>query len=138
MADINIEDITNGEQTGIFDKLMSAVNTQIENQYLENRITSSDYASVYLGSLQAVLGQSIQYGLQEKLTESQIAGIEAENLLKAKQLELVEEQIKNSYTERVLKDKQIAKLGLDNVMKNAETSKVSDSNFVYSPKYEEL
>lgn len=122
MADINLDDITNSQGTGVFDKLMEAVSNQIESQYLNNRITGSDYANVYLGGMQAVLQQSMQYVLQEQLTEAQIGDVEASIALK--------------YTDRVLKDKQAAKLGLDNVMKNSEASRTSDPTFVYTPNYE--
>jgi hypothetical protein len=202
MADIQLDDITNATSTGVFDKLMEAVSKEIESQYLNNRITGSDYANVYLGGMQAVLQQSMQYVLQEQLTEAQIEGVLADNLLKAKQLEIAEqellaksyevstllvdqhntnlaqqellateeeakqyevdnllpeqltklqeeidllqtqdllqnEQIKVAYADRVTKDKQAAKLGLDNVMKTSEASKDLDSNFVYSPRYED-
>jgi len=123
MAEILITDITNVDGTGIFDKLMDAVNKQIETQYLNNRITGSDFANVYLSSLQAVLQQSIQFTLQQQLTEAQIDDTNASIALK--------------YTEQVLKDKQAAKLGLDNVMKQSESSKDSDPDFIYTPRYED-
>lgn len=123
MAQILITDITNVDGTGIFDKLMDAVNKQIETQYLNNRITGSDFANVYLSSLQAVLQQSIQFTLQQQLTEAQIADTNASIALK--------------YTEQVLKDKQAAKLGLDNVMKQSESNKDSNPDFVYTPRYED-
>lgn len=88
MADINVDDITNSGGTGVFDKLMESINSQIETQYLNNRITGADYANVYLGSVQAALSQSIQFTLQEQLTEAQVEGVLADNVLKAKQLEL--------------------------------------------------
>ena len=137
MADINVDDITNSGGTGVFDKLMESINTQIETQYLSNRITGSDYATVYLGSLQAALSQSIQFALQEELTEAQVEGVLADNNLKTKQLEIAEEQLKTAYADRVLKDKQAAKLGLDNVMKTSEVSRDADSDFVYTPRYED-
>ena len=141
MADINVDDITNSGGTGVFDKLMESINSQIETQYLSNRITGSDYATVYLGSLQAALTQSIQFTMQEELTEAQIEGVIADNALKAKQQLLVDAQIKAAYADRVLKDKQAAKLGLDTVMKRSEDAKKtaldSDNSFVYTPNYEE-
>lgn len=165
MADIQLDSITNASGTGVFDKLMEAVNTQIESQYLNNRITGSDYANVYLGGMQAVLQQSMQYVLQEQLTEAQIDDVVAGTALKNKQAEIAEverlakqyevdnilpEQLAKVqeeidllqsqdlavYTDRVLKDKQAAKLGLDNVMKNAEAARVADPSVVYTPKYE--
>lgn len=86
MATIDIENVTNSDETGIFDKLMQSINNNIEKQYLNNRITGSDYATVYLSSLQSALSQSIQFSLQEDIVEAQIAGIEADNALKADQL----------------------------------------------------
>ena len=119
-ADILLTDITNGSLdtnndwtgTGVFDVLMSAVNKNIESQYMKNRITGSDYATVYLGSIQAVLQQSIEYTLREKL---------------------VTEQISSVYTDRVYKDKQTAMLGMDGVMKTQNA--ITDPAHVYVPKY---
>jgi len=88
MADIQLDSVTNSGGTGVFDKLMQAVNAQIESQYLNNRITGSDYANVYLGSMQAVLQQSMQFVMSEQLTEAQIEGILADNLVKAEDVKL--------------------------------------------------
>lgn len=195
MADIQLDSITNASGTGVFDKLMEAVNAQIESQYLNNRITGSDYANVYLGGMQAVLQQSMQFVLQEQLTEVQIDDVVAGTAIKEKQLEvaeverqakayevstllpdqhntnvaqqtllateeeakqyevdnllpeqlikvqeeidLLQSQDRALYTDRVLKDKQAAKLGLDNVMKNAEATRAADPTAVYTPNYEE-
>jgi hypothetical protein len=128
LNDINVEVITNTDGTGVFDKLMEAVNSNINLQFTENRINSSDYANVYLGSLQAVLAQSIQFVLQEQLSEAQISAILKDNLIK-------DEQLESAYTDRVLKDKQVAKLGLDNVLKNSEAARDADPDFVYTPNY---
>lgn len=136
-TDIILTDITNGTLdinndwtgTGIFDVLMSAVNKNIESQYMKNRITGSDYATVYLGSIQAVLQQSMEYALREKLVEAQI-----DNAIK--DTEFKTEQVKLLYTERVGKDKEVASMGLDNVVKLRETSRVTDATYVYQPAYE--
>lgn len=97
MATINIDNVTNETESGIFDKLMKSINSNIEKQYLNNRITGSDYATVYLGSMQAALSQSIQFSLQEDLVEAQVAGVLADNALKADQLltSAVERDIKS-------------------------------------------
>ena len=117
MIDINIEDVTNGNGTGTFDILMASMNLHIKSQYDANRITGTDYATVYLGSMQAALAQSVQFALQQEVSN---------------------EQAKTAYTDRVLKDKQVAKLGLDNVMKQSETARDADPSFVYTPNYEEV
>jgi hypothetical protein len=128
LNDISVDAITNELGTGVFDKLMEAVSKNILVQYNDSRITNSDYASVYLGSLQAVLTQSMQFVLQEQLMEVQVATA-------VKQLEVAEEQLLLAYTQRLLADKQAAQLGLDNVMKNSEESRNADANFVYVPNY---
>ena len=131
-TDIVITDVTNGDLdinndwvgTGVFDVLMNAVNKNIDGQYIKGRITGSDYANVYLGAMQAVLAQSVDYVMKEKVTESQIDNMAEDTKLK--------------YVERVIKDKQSATMGMDNIMKLREASKVSDANYVYIPAYEEV
>jgi len=76
---ISLTDLTNGtltstnewSGTGIFDKLIEAVNKNIEGQYNLGRIGGPDYANVYLGSMQSVIAESVQYILQEKQVEAQ-------------------------------------------------------------------
>jgi len=61
MTDIAITNLTNSTDTvagtGVFDLLITAVERQINAQYDAGRITGTDYATVYLGGLQAVLQQ---------------------------------------------------------------------------------
>jgi hypothetical protein len=90
LNDISVDTVTNSDCTGIFDKLMEAVNKNILIQYNDSRIDSGDYANVYLGSLQAVLSQSIQFALQEQLIEAQVAAAITDNALKVKQLEIAD------------------------------------------------
>ena len=152
MATIDLYQVTNAEGDGIFDELMKAVNSQIETQYLNNRITGTDYANVYLSSLQSVLSQSIDFYLRSELTEVQIDTALVDKQIKEFQLnsllpeeltkvqeeiDLLQEQAKGAFADRVVKDKQAAKLGLDNVMKQSEAAKAVDSGFVYSPRYDE-
>ncbi len=137
MTDIAVEDITNGSVvgdvwtgTGVFDKLLAAVNKNIELQYTLGRIKGSDYANVYLGGMQSVLQQSIEYVLREKLIAAQVDDI-------IKGIEVKDEQKKLTYTERVIKDKEAAVLGLDNVIKLREASR-ANGTYVYVPAYEEI
>lgn len=159
MVDIQLTDITTGtvEGTGVFDKLMKAVKEHIKEEYENGRIKGPDYAQVYLGALQGVLGQSVEYVLREKLTEAQADGLKKEAelkeyellnikpkelellekdlLLKEKALLLQEEQVKLTYVERVIKDKEAAALGMDKVVKVANTAATTEA--VYTPKYKE-
>ncbi len=131
MTQIELTDLTDGsiinqewQGTGVFDKLMSAVNKNIEVQYQKGRITGSDYAQVYTQSLQATLQQAVEFLLRKDLTEAQI--------------EIARQQAISAYVERIGKDKEVAKMGLDNVMKNAEAERLTNGTMVYTPQYEEL
>jgi hypothetical protein len=131
MTQIELTDLTNGsitnqewQGTGVFDKLMSAVNKNIEVQYQKGRITGSDYAQVYTQSLQATLQQAVEFLLRKDLTEAQI--------------EIARQQAISAYVERIGKDKEVAKMGLDNVMKNAEAERLTNGTMVYTPQYKEV
>ena len=97
MIDIQITDVTTGaiNGTGVFDKLMSTVKAHIAEEYDKGRIKGQDYATVYLGMIQSVLQQSIEYVLREKMTEAQIAGVEKETELKSTSLKLQESNENN-------------------------------------------
>ena len=76
---IDLSTITSGtivdgkwEGSGIFDVLMKAVTANIETQYRESRITGTDFSTIYLGSIQAILSQSISYALQVGAAEKGI------------------------------------------------------------------
>jgi hypothetical protein len=119
MVDITIDDVTNTGDTGVFDVLMSEVNSQVEAQFLASRITGSDYANVYLGSLQSVMQQSIQFVLQEQMTEAQIEGIAAENLIKTAQLAIAEQELLIKEQELLIRAQELA-------LKTTEANKLRD------------
>lgn len=138
MIQIELTDLTNGstvnqewQGTGVFDVLIAAVNKNIEIQYQKGRITGSDYAQVYLGGMQAVLQQAVQWVLQADTNAAQVDDIR-------KSIELKDAQLKIAYAEQIIKDKEAARLGLDNVMKNAETERLTNSTMVYTPRYEAI
>ena len=54
------------EGNGIFDKLIHAVNQNIKIQFDSGRIAGTDYASVYLGSLQSTLQTALQLEIEAK------------------------------------------------------------------------
>jgi hypothetical protein len=76
MADIeltSLTDSTNADNgTGVFDKLIQSVEQHIESQYKAGRITGSDYSSVYLGSMQSVLSESVKFLLSEQQIEKEV------------------------------------------------------------------
>ena len=99
-ANIDIAELTNGgivngdwEGTGIFDVLISAVNSNIKIQYDNDRIKGSDYANVYMSSMQSVLQASVQFLLEEQVREAEIDKIVDGIATSTKQREVMDSQI---------------------------------------------
>ena len=80
--------------TGIFDKLMMAVNGNVKAEYDNGRLKGADYAQVYLAGMQAAIAQSMQFLLQKQLTEAQTEVAQEQKALLLKQQLLVERQTK--------------------------------------------
>ena len=165
MSTILITDLTNATTvasgasngTGIFDKLMNSTVLYLDDQYTTGRIKGTDYANVLLGSIQAVLQQSVHLLLQKDMIAAQIEGVSNDNLVKAQQVlesvykvenmlpkelekleaevDLINKEKDLKVVDTVIKDKTCAALGLDNVMKNVNDAKNSTVDYVYTPKY---
>lgn len=79
MGDIALTDLTNAttvlDGTGVFDKLMMAVNIHILEQWEQGRLVGSDYAAVYVGAIQSTISESIRF-----LLEEQSAGLQADKI----------------------------------------------------------
>ncbi len=133
MVDIQITDVTTGaiSGTGVFDKLMASIKVQIQEEYDSNRIKGGDYATVYLGALQSVLSQSMEFVLRERLVEAQIDDI-------VKGIEIKDMQKQIAYVERVIKDKEATTMGLDNAIRLREEARKQDTNYVYVPIYKDV
>lgn len=73
-ASITPEQLTTGtlSGTGVFDRLMGAVKAHIQEEFDASRIKGTEYATVYLGSIQTVLQQAMTFVLQEQVNEKQI------------------------------------------------------------------
>ena len=78
---ITIDSITDGnvEGEGSFDKLMKSAQAHIMLEMNAGRIIGTDYANVYLGTLQAAMAQSVQFelskaqaGFSADLTQEQV------------------------------------------------------------------
>lgn len=82
--------------TGVFDVLMRANKAHLESEFTKGRIKGPEYATVYLGSLEAVLRASLEFLLQRdkvnqevKLLEQQTANAVLEgNVLTAQECKL--------------------------------------------------
>jgi len=78
---------------GLVDQLMATVNHHLDLQYNQGRLTGSDFAQVYVGSLQSVMQFSTQYLLGILLIDEQKAKALAETSLIAKQEDKIDGEL---------------------------------------------
>lgn len=109
---IDFEDFSNGvidytnpaapswDGTGVFDKLMHAINGNILVQYDSGRIKGPEYAQVYLGSMQTAIVEAMKFMLTKDqiakdldLKQAQIEKLADDKLTAAKQRDLYQRQI---------------------------------------------
>jgi hypothetical protein len=93
---------------GVFDVLMRSVKAQLDAEYQASRIKGSEYATVYLGSLQAVLQTSLQMVLAQEKTNLEIAVLEKEILLRDQQITRTNKEIE------ILEQKRLTELAQTN------------------------
>lgn len=84
MGTITFEDFSNGSidvsnpntpewtGTGVFDQLMMAINGNIQAQYDSGRIKGQDYANVYMGAMQAAMGEAMKFVLSKQQAEKNL------------------------------------------------------------------
>lgn len=109
---ITLSDLTTAQVTGtgVFDVLMQATKGHLEQEFTKGRIKGTEYSTVYLGSLQAILQQAVEFllnkdkhALEGQLLAAQIEKIQAEKAL-------VEQQTLNAAKELLVLEAQICKL----------------------------
>lgn len=133
---IEVTDLTGGELkgAGLYDELMRSLASHLKDQYESGAITGTDYATVYLGGIQAALTHATQFVLgkdltnqqilllvaqtenankQILLTTAQIANIEADTAVKIKQLDLMVAQIAQTQAQVLLTNSQKLKTDKD-------------------------
>ena len=93
--EVSFEDVTTGtlNGTGIFDKLMQVAKVHLYEEFTKQRITSSDYAQVYLGTMNNVMDKAITYTLAKDKTALELQGLQIQNQLTALNRDLVIAQI---------------------------------------------
>lgn len=137
---ITLNDLTLAtlDGTGVFDVLMRANKAHLEAEYSKNRIKGSEYATVYLGSLEAVLNSALQFLLQKdkialeaQLIEQQIllAQVEvikanAQVLQTEAQTELVKQQTANALAELAILQANALKIPAEIAHLQAQTAMV--------------
>lgn len=98
---------------GVFDVLMRSVKVQLDAEYQANRIKGSEYATVYLGSLQAVLQTSLQMVLAQEKTNLEIQVLEKELLLRDQQVTRTNKEIEVLEQKRLTELAQVESTGVD-------------------------
>lgn len=124
LADLTLASV---QGTGVFDILMRATKEHLEQEFKQNRIKGTEYATVYLGSLNTVMGQSVQFLLSKDkaafeaaLVESQVRLAEAQILMAEAQRRLVEAQILKETNDRELTTAQTAKVVRETLLINTQ------------------
>ena len=79
---VTIDANNNVSGDGVFDKMMETVNTHIDAQYKLGRIKGSDYSTVYLGSIQAAMAESMKFVLQRQIAQEQTDSEAAKSALR--------------------------------------------------------
>ena len=128
--EINFDDLSNGKMvtdangvtkwtgTGIMDKLIEVVDQNIQTQHTSGRITGPEYATVYLGSIQAVMTESMKYLLNRQSIELQAESSALD--IESKELDIVEKAEKWAIQKQVL-DNQLDMSKIDAKYKEAMT-----------------
>ena len=121
---IDFEDFSNGvvdhtnpalpewSGSGVFDKLMHAINGNILVQYESGRIKGPEYAQVYLGSMQTAVVEATKF----MLTKEQIA----------KDIDLKQAQIDKLNDDKLTSAKQREGIAKDLGLKQAQIDKLND------------
>lgn len=74
---IDFADIINNvpavNTSGYFKEIMLSIDANIQKEFDENRLTGTDYATVYLGAMQYALDNVFKYVLAEAINNNQAA-----------------------------------------------------------------
>lgn len=111
------------EGDGVFDRLINAINGNIEVQYLTGRLDGKHYADVYLGSMQTAIVEAMKFVLAKRSIEKDLENKDLETAMAERQL--VENDEKWHIQRRVLEN-QLAMSDVDvkykepNVLKDLE------------------
>lgn len=136
MQEIELKDLTEATVvgTGVFDVLMRAARSHLDEEFKLNRIKGPEYANVYLGSIEPVLVQSVEFLLNKDrakneadLIAAQIRETEAKILLIHAQTELAKQQKLNAENEWLLLAEQKAKMSAETLMIIQQTSNLEST-----------
>jgi hypothetical protein len=126
--------------SGVFDVLMRANKVHLESEFTKNRLKGSEYATVYLGSLQSVMTTALTFLLQKQknaleaqlieqqilLAKVEVTKAEASLLQIEAQTALVDQQRLNAIAELAIIQANALKVPAEIALINAQTGKIVD------------
>lgn len=124
--------------SGLFDVLMRATKVHLEQEFSKNRIKGPEYATVYLGALQATMQTALTFLAQSKklelesqllekqvgLAQSQLEQAQAQILQIEAQTSLIQQQKTNLADELLTSSKQRVKLDQEILTMGAEMLRI--------------
>lgn len=112
LTEMPVEKLTEATLSGngVFDILMRATKAHLDEEYTKNRIRGTEYSQVYLGSLTAVMEQSLRFLLEKDKSTLEASLIDAQVRLAEAQILLVQKQIEKEDQEAQLRAAQVAKI----------------------------
>lgn len=116
MAEINVSEITevNVNGSGVFDQLMKTVQIGLDTEFQKQRIKSTDYSKVYLGTVQSVLQQSLAFVMGKQTADKQAELLIVQAANEVLQGLLITEQTAKVTAEKLVTDQQLLNLQVDN------------------------
>lgn len=129
MTTMNVTELTQATLTGtgVFDVLMRANKAHLEAEFAKNRIKGTEYATVYLGSLEQVMQTALAFLMQRQKTD-----LEAQLL--EKQIALVHQQRLNAEIEMTVLQATKCKLDAEFDLIKENTLKATTENALLTQK----
>lgn len=116
MTTVTVNDLTSGtvDGTGVFDVMLQSVKAHIQQEYAAGRIKGTEYAQVYLGSMQTVMQSALQFVLTKDKTQYEIELLQQQVLTEQQkrlqieaEIDLINAQIAKTNSEKALVDSQV-------------------------------
>jgi HD superfamily phosphohydrolase len=128
---ITLPDLTTAliNGTGVFDVLMRAMTVHLDREWTEQRLKGQDYAQVYLGSVTAILTNSVQFLLQKDKAS-------LDSSLVASQIKLIETQILTAKSQNALTDAQTLKVKQETSNLKLEADNLIAQNCLLKAQYD--
>lgn len=102
MAEIALNDLTENtiDGAGAFDVLMKATKEHLEGEFKAGRIKGPEYSTVYLGAIQSVMTQALQFILSKQRADKEAELLNAQILTEGVNRQVAQQQLTNLVAEK--------------------------------------